>query len=99
MPSHLNISRDRIAEVCRRHRVKRLSLFGSSLTDRFGPESDVDMLVEFETGMRVGYFTLGKLIDELSTVVGRRVDVRTPAELGDAIRADVIRGAEVQYAA
>jgi len=89
----------RLVELCRRHHIRRLSLFGSVLTDRFRPDSDVDVLVEFEETATVGYFTIGRLINELSDLLGRRVDVRTPAELGDGIREQVRSTAQVQYAA
>lgn len=99
MPAHVEVDRQAIAAFCKRNRIKRLSLFGSVLTDRFGPDSDIDVLVEFEPGARVGYFTIGRLIVELSAMFGRHVDVRTPMELSPHFRDDVLRNAEVQYAA
>lgn len=97
--SAIQLPREQVAEICRRHRVRRLSLFGSVLTDRFGPDSDVDLLVEFEPGAVVGYLTLAAMEIELSRLLGRKVDLRTPFELSRYFRDDVVRSAEVQYAA
>ncbi|MFO1534174.1 MAG: nucleotidyltransferase family protein [Thermoplasmatota archaeon] len=88
-----------MAEFCRRHHVKRLSLFGSVLRDDFRPASDVDVLVEFEKGDRVGYFEMAVMEDELSGLVGgRRIDLREPEELSPYFRDEVLRHAEVQFA-
>ncbi|MCA1811559.1 MAG: nucleotidyltransferase family protein [Halobacteriales archaeon] len=88
-----------MAEFCRRHHVKRLSLFGSVLRDDFRPASDVDVLVEFEKGARVGYFEMAEMEDELSGLVGgRRIDLREPEELSPYFRDEVLRHAEVQFA-
>ncbi|MBI4918216.1 MAG: nucleotidyltransferase family protein [Acidobacteria bacterium] len=97
--SAIQLPRDQLAEFCRKHRVRRLSLFGSALTDRFGPDSDVDLLVEFEPGSVVGYLALAAMEIELSQLLGRKVDLRTPAELSRYFRDEVVRLAEVQYAA
>ena len=67
---------DRIAEFCQRNHIRRLALFGSVLRDDFAAESDVDVLVEFEPGARVG-FAFITMQDELSSVLGRRVDMNT----------------------
>lgn len=100
MPARIDIDREKIAEVCRRHRVKKLSLFGSVLRDDFDPEtSDVDVLVEFQPGARMGYFGIGRMIVELREMLGRDVDLRTPDELSRCFREYVMRDAEVQYAA
>ncbi|MFA7237773.1 MAG: nucleotidyltransferase domain-containing protein [Phycisphaeraceae bacterium] len=99
MPAHIQIDKTKIAAFCRRNRIRKLSLFGSVLTDRFGPDSDVDVLVEFEPDARVGYFTIGRLINELTEMLGRRVDLRTPEELSRYFRQEVYAGAEALYAA
>ncbi|MFW5683197.1 MAG: nucleotidyltransferase family protein [Phycisphaeraceae bacterium] len=100
MPARIHIDRDRIAAFCRRHRVKKLSLFGSVLRDDFDPEtSDVDVLVEFESGAQVGYFTMGRMIVELRELLGRDVDLRTPNEISRYFRDEVLDSAEVQFAA
>ncbi len=95
----VQIDGPRLAEICRRHHVARLSLFGSVLTHQFGPESDVDMLVEFERGRPITYFDVVALEMELSNLIGRKVDVRTRAELSRYFRDRVVREAQVAYAA
>lgn len=84
---------------CRRHAIRRLSLFGSALGADFRPDSDVDLLVEFEPGARVGLFQMVEMEDELSRLIGRRVDLRTSAELSRYFREDVVANAETLYAA
>ena len=89
-----------IREFCRRNHVNRLSLFGSVLTSNFGPESDIDVLVEFEPGRAPGFLRLAALENELSALFGgRKVDLRTPQELSRYFRDEVVASAEVQYAA
>jgi hypothetical protein len=90
------IPKDRIAEFCRRNRIRRLALFGSVLRDDFGPASDVDVLVEFEPGTRVGlrFFALER---ELGEILGRKVDLNTAGFLSDYFRDAVLAEAQVQY--
>jgi predicted nucleotidyltransferase len=85
-----------IAEFCKRHRIRKLALFGSVLREDFGPDSDIDMLVEFEPGHIPGleFFTMER---ELSEILGRKVDLNTPNFLGQYIRDQVLAEAEVQY--
>jgi predicted nucleotidyltransferase len=90
---------DLIAGICRKHRVARLSLFGSILTDRFGPASDIDVLVEYEAGAPSSYFARGALMEDLTTLLGRRVEARTIAEFAPEGRAALAASAAVQYAA
>ncbi len=97
--SGIELDRERIAEFCRRNGIRRLALFGSVLTDRFGPESDVDMLVEFEPEVRIGLLGMARLEIELSELIGRKVDLRTPEDLSRYFRDKVIAQAEEQYAA
>lgn len=94
----LEMPQERIAGFCRRHHIRRLALFGSILRDDFGPESDVDVLVEFEPGTRVGlsFFTMQ---DELTTILGRQVDLNTPGFLSRYFRDEILSAAEVQYEA
>ncbi len=92
----IDMPRDSIAEFCRRHHVRRLSLFGSVLRDDFRPGSDVDVLVEFEPGEAPGLAFFG-MADELSDILGRKVDLSTPGFLSRYIRDDVIAEAQVQY--
>ncbi len=96
----IEIREEQIADFCRRNGIQKLSLFGSVLTPRFSPASDVDVLVEFQPGVRVGYLRMAALERELSAIFdGRKVDLRTPAELSKYFRDEVLRSAAVQYAA
>ncbi len=89
-----------LAAFCRRHRIRRLSLFGSTLTGAARPDSDVDLLVEFEPGAKPGLIAMAALELELSNLLGgRKVDLRTAQDLSRLFRDEVLRMAEVQYAA
>jgi len=94
--ARIDIPKEKLAEFCRRNRIRRLSLFGSVLREDFGPQSDVDVLVEFEPETRVGlrFFTMEQ---ELSTLLGRKVDLNTPGFLSKYFRDEVLAEAEVQY--
>jgi hypothetical protein len=99
MTTRLGLDRNRLADFCRRHQIRRLSLFGSVLTGGFGPDSDVDVLVEFEPEVRLGLLGMAGLELELSELIGRKVDLRTPEDLSRYFRDKVLAQAEVQYAA
>lgn len=99
MSAHIKLDPEFVADFCKRNRIRKLALFGSVLTDRFRPESDVDVLVEFEEGARVGYIAMAGIEIELGERLGRKVDVRTPKELSRYFRDQVIQSAEVQYSA
>ena len=71
----IDIPKERIAEFCHRHHIRTLSLFGSVLRDDFGPDSDVDVLVEFEPDTRITLFELVRMEDELKRILGREVDL------------------------
>jgi hypothetical protein len=86
-------------DFCRRHGVERLSIFGSALRDDFRPESDIDLLVGFLPERRVSLFDLGGMIAELTDLLGRPVDLRTPQDLSPYFHQDVLRTATVVYAA
>lgn len=88
--SRITASPEVISDFCRRHHIRRLSLFGSVLRDDFRPESDVDVLVEFEAGHVPGFFGLFEMEEELSAVFGRKVDLNTPASLSRYFRDRVI---------
>jgi uncharacterized protein len=98
MSPRLTIDRDRVAEFCRRHHIRRLALFGSVLRADFGPTSDVDVLVEFEPDHVPGlaFFTMQQ---ELSTLIGRPVDLNTPGFLSRYFRESVLNEAEPLYVA
>lgn len=95
----INFPQDQIAEFCRRHGVQRLSLYGSILRDDFRSDSDIDMLVEFYPGRTPGMIGFGGMIMELSAMLGRRVDLRTPYDLSRFFRPDVMREARTLHAA
>ena len=98
MSPHISIDREMIADFCRRHRIRKLALFGSVLREDFQPDSDVDVLVEFEPGVTVGLIRLAGMELELTNILKRKVDLRTPAELSRYFRNDVLQHAQVQYA-
>jgi len=99
--SHLPlVDTEQLARLCRQHHIRRLSLFGSVLAGTARPDSDVDLLVEFEPGQAPGLIGLAAIEAELSTLLGgRQVDLRTPQDLSRHFREEVIRTAKVQYAA
>lgn len=90
---------DQIAEICRRYSAARLSLFGSILRDDFHAESDVDILVEFLPESRIGLIGIANMEAELGESVGRRVDLRTAAELSRYFRDEVVGKAKLLHAA
>jgi uncharacterized protein len=94
----IEISQKQIEDFCRRNRIGRLSFFGSVLRDDFGPTSDVDVLVEFESGQRVGLIRMAHMENELSQLLGRKADLRTPGDLSRYFRQEVLDNAEIQYA-
>jgi predicted nucleotidyltransferase len=98
MHPSLHIPAEAVREFCVRHHIRRLSIFGSALRADFRPESDVDVLVEFEPGHAPG-LAFFEMEDELSQLLGRKVDLNTPGFLSRFFRDRVIREAEVQYAA
>lgn len=96
----LTKDRDGLAEFCRRHSIERLSLFGSVLHGNARPDSDLDILVEFAAGKEPGLIGLAAIEADLSALLGGRpVDLRTPQDLSPHFRGEVLRTAEVQYAA
>lgn len=99
MPSRIAIPEDQVAAFCRRNGIRRLALFGSALRGELRPDSDLDLLVDFEPGKGVGLFSVIRLEQELSALLGRRVDLRTEAELSRYFRDEVKATAEVLYAA
>ena len=96
MSPRIEIDRDRIADFCQQHHVRKLALFGSVLRGDFTPDSDVDVLVEFEPGHvpGLGFFAMER---ELSEILGYKVDLNTPGFLSDYFREQILAEAEVQY--
>ncbi len=100
MPVQVSVDAEGVAGFCRRHHVRRLALFGSVLGESFGPESDVDVLVDFERAHVPGLISLAGLELELSQIMGvRKVDMRTPEDLSPYFRQEVLDQAEVLYEA
>jgi predicted nucleotidyltransferase len=95
---NIQLPMEQIEAFCRRHPIRRLSLFGSVLGERFRDTSDIDILVEFEPDARIGYWNMADLEAELHDILGRKVDLRTPAELHQRFREQVTRSAEALYA-
>jgi predicted nucleotidyltransferase len=99
MPTNLFSDAIALASLCRRHHIRRLALFGSTQRGTSRPDSDVDLLVEFESGLESGFLGLAGIEAELSALVGRRVDLRTQQDLSRHFRAEAARTAEVQFVA
>jgi hypothetical protein len=96
----LPLDQQLLRRLCQKHHILRLSLFGSVLKGSDRPDSDVDLLVEFEDGMAPGLLGLAAIEQELARLLGgRRVDLRTPEDLSRHFRSEVLRSAEVQFAA
>jgi len=99
MPTRIDVPRQQLAAFCRRYQIQTLSLFGSVLREDFRPDSDVDVLVEFEDGHTPGLLGIARIERELSNILGgRKVDLRTPEDLSRYFRKEVLAKAEVQYA-
>ncbi len=96
MAARIEIPHDEIAEFCRSNHIRRMSLFGSVIRDDFTPESDVDILVEFQPGRTPGfaYFDMER---DLSRIIGRKVDLNTPSELSKYFRQEALAEAEETY--
>jgi predicted nucleotidyltransferase len=92
----LKIPKAQVGEFCRRHHIRRLALFGSVLRDDFRPDSDIDVLVEFEPGTKVGLRFFG-IERELSDLLGRKVDLNTLGFLSKYYCEEILQEAEVQY--
>jgi hypothetical protein len=95
---HIQFPPDKLAEFCKRNGIRKLSLFGSALRGDFRQDSDVDVLVEFEPGHVPG-LAFFAMQNELSEILGRKVDLNTPQFLSRYFREQVLAEAEVQYAA
>lgn len=96
--SRIQMPREPIADFCRKYHIRKLSLFGSVLSENFGPDSDIDVLVEFEPGQVVGLLRIATMEIELSQLLGRKADLRTPEDLSRYFRQQVLESAEVEYA-
>lgn len=97
LSSRIKASPEKLAKFCRKHHITKLAFFGSVLREDFRPDSDIDVLVEFEPGHVPG-FGIVTMEDELSKMVGRKVDLRTPQDISRYFRDQVVREARVEYA-
>ena len=96
---NIDIPQEKIAEFCRHHHIRRLALFGSALRDDFTPDSDVDVLVEFKPGTRVGMIRLAGIELELGGILDRKVDMHTPGFISKYFRGKVLAEAVDHYVA
>ncbi|HII94482.1 MAG TPA: nucleotidyltransferase [Candidatus Methanofastidiosum sp.] len=93
------ISNNKLSKFCKDNHIKKMSLFGSVLTENFNSESDIDILVEFEEGLTPGIFKILEMEEEISSLFeGRKVDLRTPNDISRYFRNQVIENSEVLYA-
>ncbi len=97
--ARIAVPREQLADFCRRHHIRRLALFGSVLRDDFTPDSDVDVLMDMDAGQKVTLFTLARLQNHLSDLLGRPVDLHMPRTLNRYLRDEVLREAEDLYVA
>lgn len=93
----INIPHNEVVEFCKKHYICKLAFFGSVLRDDFRPDSDVDVLVEFEEGHVPGLIRLAGMEIELSGILGRKADMRTPEDLSRYFRDEVVESSEVHY--
>lgn len=99
MESLLPADPDALRTFCQKHHIRQLSVFGSVLKGTAGPESDIDLLIDFEPGHIPGLLALASMELELSTMLGRKADVRTANDLSRHFRDEVVKTARVEYAA
>lgn len=99
MHQSLNIDEATLAQYCEKHHIRRLALFGSQLKGTAGPDSDIDLLVEFDPAYIPGLMGIAGMEIELSELLGQKVDLRTAADLSRYFRDEILQTAQVQYAA
>jgi len=97
MNAKIAVPQEKIAEFCQRYHIHRLSFFGSILRSDFRPDSDVDVLVEFEPNHKIGLLTFAMMQVELGDILGREVHLSTPGFLSDDFRQQIIDTASIQY--
>jgi len=96
-PKRVNITEDQIADFCQTNHIKKFAFYGSVLRDDFRPDSDIDVLVEFEPNQPIGLMEVVGMERRLSELIGRKVDLRTPKDLSRYFRDEVVAKAEVLY--
>jgi len=89
--------KEKLVEFCRKNHIRKLSVFGSAIRGELKPDSDIDLLIEFEEGQTPGLFTIIRMEMELAETLGRKVDLRTPDDLSKYFRDEVMRNAKIQY--
>ncbi len=93
----IDVPRERLAELCRHHQIRRLALFGSVLREDFGSDSDIDVLIEFDRCQPVG-FRIFRVEEELSRLFGgHKVDIVNPRYLNHRLKDQILNSAQVQY--
>jgi uncharacterized protein len=97
MNRHIAVPTELVAAFCQRNHIRRLSLFGSVLREDFRPDSDIDVLVEFEPGAKISLFTMGGMQVDLSELFGREVDLKTSEDLSPYFRQKIIDQAQPIY--
>lgn len=88
---------EQLTSLCQQHPIHKLSFFGSILRLDFTDSSDIELLVEFLPNARIGYFELIRIENELTDLIGRKVDLRTPNELSRYFRQEVLNEAVTRY--
>jgi len=93
------IPKSKLMEFCKKNHIRKLSVFGSAIRGELQPDSDIDLLVEFEEGFTPGLFSIIKMEMQLTEMLGRKVDLRTPEDLSQYFRDEVVQNAKLQYQA
>jgi len=93
------ISKSKLMEFCKKNHIRKLSIFGSAIRGELRPDSDIDLLVEFEEGFTPGLFSIIKMEMQLTEMLARKVDLRTPEDLSRYFRDEVVKNAKLQYQA
>jgi predicted nucleotidyltransferase len=99
LASGITLPAEKIAEICRKYYVRELSVFGSAARGDMQPASDIDLLVEFQPEAPIGLFEFAGMEEELTTLLGRKVDLVSKRGLKPRVRPYVLRDAVVVYAA
>ncbi len=99
LDERVKITQKEIGDFCKRNHIRRLAFFGSVLRDDFTPDSDIDILVDLDHTYPTGFLKMAQMEIELSEMIGRKVDLRTPKELSRYFRDEVLAEAEVHYEA
>lgn len=93
----VNLTKEQIADFCKKNHIKKFAFFGSILRDDFRSDSDVDVLVIFDRSVPITLFDVAGMEIELTEMIGKKVDLRTPGDLSQYFRDEVVAEAEVQY--